>query len=312
MAVGPGSGKHKFKSPLCQGSSHGGHGPGTLSIPLQKAGATAACVVAKATSRWRRERGNLFVAGRRVPAGRFRSGFARRALPFRLAGMASGEAQRRRSLWERLRGGRLGRWWRGLLQDYAEAAREALREARRRPGRAAAAAGLLAGVAGCARGCPGEASLEAGLLEASGRLLLLSPATRSGAAEGHVQRLLELRAGGRLRVRSLGLAAVAYEAPFDADAALYRARCPHLAPAWAQLPARLLDVGFCGRWWLLRAKMRDCDVNAEEFRALPPSLRRLSFHHLHSARNERLFQQKFQPVVLGPGDLDDTPPQQSP
>ncbi|XP_077202307.1 mitochondrial import inner membrane translocase subunit Tim29 [Paroedura picta] len=216
--------------------------------------------------------------------------------------MASGAASRR-PLWERLREGRLGRWWRSVLLDYASACREAAGAARRRPGRALGAAGLLAGLLGLARACPDEAALEAALLEASGRLLLLSPATRSAQAEAHVGRLLALRAEGRLAVRGLGLLAVAYEAPAPPDAALYRARCPHLAPAaFAALPARrrllLLDVGFGGRWWLLRARMRDCDVNADEFRALPAPLRRLSARHLHSARNERLFDQKFQPVRL--------------
>ncbi|XP_054858658.1 mitochondrial import inner membrane translocase subunit Tim29 [Eublepharis macularius] len=216
---------------------------------------------------------------------------------------AGAAAAGKRPLWERLRQGRLACWWRSLLRDYAEACLEAAREARRRPGRAALYAGLAAGLAGCARRSPGEASFEAALLEASGRLLLLSPQTRSGAAEAHVRRLLGLRAEGRLRVRGLLFAALVYEAPCDAEAALYRARCRHLAPAWAELPGRLLDVGFWGRWWGLRARMRDCDVNAEEFRALPPRLRNVDFHHLHSARNERLFEQKYRPVELGPEHL---------
>lgn len=198
-----------------------------------------------------------------------------------------------------------------MARDYWEALRETGRGARGRPGRAAAAAGLAWGAARCWGGCPGEAELEAALLEASGRLLVLPPGARSGAAEGHVGRLLALRAEGRLGVRSLGLLAVAYEAAAPPDAALYRARCPHLRPPWARLPARLLDVGFCGRWWLLRSSMRDCDVNPDEFRALPERLRRLSAHHLHSARNERLFLQKYLPAApLRPDQLDDPPQRQ--
>ncbi|NXI69112.1 TIM29 translocase, partial [Anseranas semipalmata] len=83
--------------------------------------------------------------------------------------------------------------------------------------------------------------------------------------------------------RGLLFLAVVYEAPFDADAALYRASCPHLRPRWSELPGRLLDVGFWGRWWLLEARMRDCDVNEEEFGSLPPHLRALSpRRHLRS------------------------------
>ncbi|XP_062454451.1 mitochondrial import inner membrane translocase subunit Tim29 [Rhea pennata] len=201
-------------------------------------------------------------------------------------------------IWGRIVGSRAGRWWRALLQDYAEAAREVAHGARRRPGRAAGCLALVAGVAACGAAVPGAGTFEAALLEAAGSLLLLSPRTRSGVAEGHVQHLLRLRDGGRLRYRDLVLLAVVYEAPFDAQAGLYAARCRYLQPRWRELPGRVLDVGFCGRWWVLHAKMRDCDINEEEFRFLPEHLRAVSFHHLHSEANEKLFEEKYKPVVL--------------
>ncbi|NXF89128.1 TIM29 translocase, partial [Eubucco bourcierii] len=77
-------------------------------------------------------------------------------------------------------------------------------------------------------------------------------------------------------------AAVIYEAPHAADAALYPARCRYLRPRWQQLPDRLLDLGFGGRWWVLGARLRDCDVNEEEFRELPPRLRQLRPEQLRS------------------------------
>ncbi|NXG74420.1 TIM29 translocase, partial [Baryphthengus martii] len=55
-------------------------------------------------------------------------------------------------------------------------------------------------------------------------------------------------------------------------------------PRWRELPGRLLDVGFCGRWWVLSSRLRDCDVNEEEFAALPARLRRIRPHDLHSHR----------------------------
>uniref|UniRef100_A0A8B9CYC4 Translocase of inner mitochondrial membrane 29 n=1 Tax=Anser brachyrhynchus TaxID=132585 RepID=A0A8B9CYC4_9AVES len=182
--------------------------------------------------------------------------------------------------------------------DYAEAAREAARGARRRPWRAAGAAAALGGALACAAAVPDPDSFEAALLEAAGALLLLSPPTRSPEAERHVRRLLRRRDRGQLRYRGLVLAAVVYEAPYDEAAALYRARCPHLRPPWSRLPGRLLDVGFWGRWWVLEARTRDCDVNEEEFGSLPPHLRRLEARQLRSEENERLFLQKFRPVPL--------------
>ncbi|XP_035169506.1 mitochondrial import inner membrane translocase subunit Tim29, partial [Oxyura jamaicensis] len=189
---------------------------------------------------------------------------------------------------------------RALLRDYAEAARDAALGARRRPWRAAGVAAALGGVLACAAAVPAPESFEAALLEASGALLLLSPPTRSPQAERHVGRLLRRRDRGQLRYRGLGVAAVVYEAPYDEAAALYRARCPHLRPPW--LPGRLLDVGFWGRWWVLAARTRDCDVNEEEFGSLPPHLRRMEARQLRSEENERLFLQKFLPVTMPDGE----------
>ncbi|NXI34033.1 TIM29 translocase, partial [Galbula dea] len=78
--------------------------------------------------------------------------------------------------------------------------------------------------------------------------------------------------------------AVVYEAPQAAEAALYRAQCRYLRPRWRELPGRVLDVGFCGRWWLLGRRLRDCDINEEEFEGLPARLRRIEPQHLRSHR----------------------------
>ncbi|XP_040305578.1 mitochondrial import inner membrane translocase subunit Tim29 [Herpailurus yagouaroundi] len=121
---------------------------------------------------------------------------------------------------------------------------------------------------------------------------------------GHVQRLLWLRGRGRLRHVSLGLCSLVYEAPVDAQASLYQARCRYLQPRWADFPDRILDVGFVGRWWVLAARMRDCDVNDDEFLHLPAHLRVVGPHQLRSETNERLFDEKYEPVVLTDDQVD--------
>ncbi|NWZ02684.1 TIM29 translocase, partial [Loxia curvirostra] len=80
-----------------------------------------------------------------------------------------------------------------------------------------------------------------------------------------------------------GLLAVAGTDPHGAEPALYRARCPHLRPRlWDR--GSLLDLGFLGRWWLLEAALRDCDINEEEFGRLPEGLRSLEPRELRSER----------------------------
>ncbi|XP_042549516.1 mitochondrial import inner membrane translocase subunit Tim29 [Dipodomys spectabilis] len=200
--------------------------------------------------------------------------------------------------------GRLGAWARALLRDYTEACRDAAAAARARPGCAALYAGLLGGAATCCALAPGEEAFEEALLDASGSLLLLAPATRNRDAETFVQRLLWLRGRGRLRHVNLGLCSLVYEAPFDAQASLYQARCRYLQPRWVDFPGRILDVGFVGRWWILGTRMRDCDVNDDEFLHLPAHLRVVGRNHLHSEANERLFDEKYQAVVLTDDQVD--------
>nr|XP_033779874.1 mitochondrial import inner membrane translocase subunit Tim29 [Geotrypetes seraphini] len=214
---------------------------------------------------------------------------------------ASSTAAESGGLWARLRSGRLGAWCRSLLSDYAEACKDVATGARERPGRAIFYISLLAGATLCAHSTPGPNSFETCLLEASGTLLLLSPCTRNTASDGHVQHLLRLRDQGRLRHLSLGLLALLYEAPCDVDCALYQAQCRLLQPRWSQFPSRVLDVGFLGCWWLLRTKMRDFDINDEQFQHLPAHLRTLSSRDLHSEHNERLFLEKHRATPLETG-----------
>ncbi|TKC52018.1 hypothetical protein EI555_005718 [Monodon monoceros] len=116
------------------------------------------------------------------------------------------------------------------------------------------------------------------------------PATRNRDSEAFVQLLLWLRGRGCLHHVSPG--------PFDAQASLCQARCRYLQPGWVDFLGRILDVGFVGRWWVLGARMRDCDINDDEFLHLPAHLRAVGPHQLHSEANERLFDEKYKPVVL--------------
>lgn len=199
---------------------------------------------------------------------------------------------------------RLSTWAGALLRDYAEACGDAAAAARTRPGRAALYVGLLGGAAACCALAPSEAAFEEALLDASGSLLLLAPATRNRHSEAFLQRLLWLRGRGRLRHVNLGFCSLVYEAPFDAQASLYQARCRHLQPRWVDFPGRILDVGFVGRWWILQNRMHDCDINDDEFLHLPAHLRVVAPHQLLSEANERLFEEKYKPIVLTDDQVD--------
>ncbi|KAM8974721.1 mitochondrial import inner membrane translocase subunit Tim29 [Pelodytes ibericus] len=201
-------------------------------------------------------------------------------------------------MWERLRTGKMAVWMKGLLHDYAEACKDIVKGAKERPGKAAVYLSLITGAGVCSSKAPSEDSFQSSLLEASSSLLLLSAWTRSGRSDQHVQRLIGLTNQGRLRHLNLLLFSLVYEAPYDPDVDLYAAQCPHLQPSLVDFPQRVLDVGFFGHWWFLRSKMEEFDVNENEFAHLPSPMRTVGYNDLHSEENERLFQIKYQPIVM--------------
>lgn len=128
---------------------------------------------------------------------------------------------------------------------------------------------LLGGTWACFQTKPDRSSFETALLEHSSQLGLLSPWIRNPTSDAHVQSLVKLRNEGRLRHVSLGLFSLVFRYDFDPDVTLYEAQCSNLSVPWKELPERMLDVGFVGRWWILDSKMKDYDVNNEEFKHLP-------------------------------------------
>ncbi|KAM4035908.1 mitochondrial import inner membrane translocase subunit Tim29 [Anomaloglossus baeobatrachus] len=211
---------------------------------------------------------------------------------------APAAAETKPGFWERMKSKKMVIWTRSLLRDYKEACKDIVVGAKERPLKACVYISLLAGVGVCSSKAPSEDSFHCSLLEASASLLLLSPWTRSRTSDGHVQRLLDLRNESRLRHVKLVCFSLMYEAPYDPDCDLYDAQCPHLQPRITDFPGRVLDVGFLGHWWLLKNKMKDCDINEEEFSRLPSSMRAISYNDLHSQENEKLYEIKFQPVVM--------------
>lgn len=168
-----------------------------------------------------------------------------------------------------------------------------------RPVKASVYISLLGGAWACFYTRPDRSSFEATLLEQSNQLGLLSPWIRNGTSDGHVQNLVKLRNEGRLRVASLGILSLVYHADYDPDATLYEAQCSNLSVPWRELPQRVLDVGFVGRWWVLDSKMKDYDVNEEEFKHLPAHMLSTSPPSVQEVeRSERLHKESWLPPTV--------------
>ncbi|XP_048847696.1 mitochondrial import inner membrane translocase subunit Tim29 [Brienomyrus brachyistius] len=207
--------------------------------------------------------------------------------------------------WERLRNSRVGVWCSSLLSDYREACREVIVGAYQQPFKASIYLGLLGGAWACYHTNPDDASFETSLLETANKLGLLSPWIRNGSSDGHMQDLLRLRNQGRLRYLSLGVASLAYRVDYDPAASLYEAHSSALFVPWAELPGRVLDVGFAGRWWVLDTRMKDYDVNEEEFRHMAPALATTQPPNAQETeRNQRLHQESWRALEMSAEDVE--------
>ncbi|XP_070837550.1 mitochondrial import inner membrane translocase subunit Tim29 [Chaetodon trifascialis] len=209
------------------------------------------------------------------------------------------------SRWERLKKSKAGVWCRSLFSDYKEACREMVVGAWERPVKASVYMTLLGGTWACFHTKPDQSSFEAVLLECSSQLGLLSPWIRNATSDGHVQSLVKLRNEGRLRHVGLGLLSLVYCADYDPDATLYEAQCSNLSVPWRELPQRVLDVGFVGRWWILDSKMKDYDVNEEEFKHLPVHMQVTSPPSVQEVeRSERLHKESWLALTVEDEEKD--------
>ncbi|XP_048377981.1 mitochondrial import inner membrane translocase subunit Tim29 [Stegostoma tigrinum] len=207
--------------------------------------------------------------------------------------------------WSRVRNSNIGIWTWSLLNDYKEACKEIVVGARDHPGKAAFYCALLTGACVCGYKNPCDKSFQATLLESSNQLLVLSPWVRNSRSDQHIQNLVTVKNQGRLRHQNLLLFSLVYAAPYDAKTSLYNAQCEYLKPRWSDFPGRVLDIGFFGKWWILSSKMKDWDINDNEFAYLPDELQTVTPQNLHSTENERLFELKFQPVILEEEDTEE-------
>lgn len=199
-------------------------------------------------------------------------------------------------------------WCRSLLSDYKEACREVVVGARERPLKASVYVGLLGGAWACFHTRPDHQSFQGALLECSNQLGLLSPWIRNSTSDSHVQNLVQLRNHGHLRHLSMGLFSLVYSADYDPDNTLYEAQCSNLSVPWRQLPDRVLDVGFVGRWWVLDSKMKDFDVNQEQFKHLPAHMLATSPPGAQEVeRNERLHRESWLALTVEERGTDEKP-----
>lgn len=100
------------------------------------------------------------------------------------------------------------------------------------------------------------------------RVIPVGESVRNPVAVKHIKFLEKCYNENVVRYMNLGILSFIWVDDYDNTCANYRATCSYLRPRYMTFYQRIIDVGFLNRWWISEEKMRDYDVNEEEFKNL--------------------------------------------
>lgn len=81
----------------------------------------------------------------------------------------------------------------------------------------------------------------------------------------HLKSIEQCYNEGIIRRLSLGIVSFIWLDNYEKECANYKATCSYLKPEYLGFHHRIVDVGFIDKWWILEDKMKEFDVNENEF-----------------------------------------------
>ncbi|CAG7717589.1 unnamed protein product [Allacma fusca] len=154
---------------------------------------------------------------------------------------------------------------RSMYRDYSDVYFETIADAKAKPVKAAFYLFLLGGVLYCIWSNPDERDYFHTFVGNRESLELCAASIRNPDSEAFVNEVSRLWIKGLLRHQSLGLFSIIWKHNEDPALGVYNAQCDYLKPLYSEMWERLVDVGFCGHWWILEEKMIDYDINHTEW-----------------------------------------------
>lgn len=169
---------------------------------------------------------------------------------------------------ERFKGTIVEKWslyWKELYTDYYEVARETVTNARNNPRKAVIYFICFGFVVYLNKSNPAETSFRDALLTASNDIMLVGKEVRNPISDNHLTFVESCYNAGLVRNFSFGIFSVMWIDDYDSAVGLYKANCTYLQPQYLTLYQRVIDVGFLNKWWFIENKMKDYDINPNEW-----------------------------------------------
>ncbi|XP_034936752.1 mitochondrial import inner membrane translocase subunit Tim29 [Chelonus insularis] len=158
------------------------------------------------------------------------------------------------------------RYWKGLYLDYKDVAVDIFNECKNRPIRAVTYLSLLGTCCYFHRVNPDECSFREALLQNSMRLMFVGENNRNPVSVEHIAHMTQCFNENIIRRANLGIISFIWLDNYSNHCCQYKSLCPYLKPQYINFYERIVDVGFLSKWWILEEKMKDYDVNDNEFK----------------------------------------------
>lgn len=150
--------------------------------------------------------------------------------------------------------------------DYKEALKEVVEFGREKPIRATLYSSLLGLGLYCNKNNPDERSFRENFLLNGHEISLIGDSVRNPGSQNLQDYVSRAYNAGLLRRLNLGVASVMWVDDYSDELGLFAAQCDYLQPRTVDIRHRVIDIGFCGKWWISSKKMEEVDVNTSEWK----------------------------------------------
>ncbi|KPM11196.1 hypothetical protein QR98_0097660 [Sarcoptes scabiei] len=145
---------------------------------------------------------------------------------------------------------------RNVFLDYKSVYLETVKDIKDRPFKASVIFGIISGGFYCIYDNPDEEEYQVNLIDANNRISRVADAIRNKKSCFYVHEIFQLHNQHLLRYQSF---------EFPPELQLYQTQCRYLRPRWRIDFNNFIDIGFLGQYWLIENKMKEYDINEDEW-----------------------------------------------
>lgn len=171
---------------------------------------------------------------------------------------------------ERLKGGRIERmvnYGHNVLIDYKQAFRDIYTDSLANKPKASTYLGLIAVLTYLYKTNPHPNSFKNEVVNYQNLMAIIGEPIRNVECYSYLHELNNLENERRLQRINLLFLTVLVRREFSANLSVYEANCKYLQPSYLDyVTSRIVDIGIADKWLLLDRKLKDFDINPDEWK----------------------------------------------